>query len=590
MRLTESLRRIKRKFFPSKYEYFPVDAWTDSGYEDWFLASRASAEELEIQRKTKFGYNPKFSIIVPLFKTPIDYLTMMAESVLSQTYENLELILVNASPEEEELAAAIQAVIDFDERVHVVSLDGNYGITENTNYGIDAATGDFIGFLDHDDFIEPNLLFEYARALNEDESIDVLYCDEDMVEIDQQGIHHLHPLFKPEYSPELLLCKNYMIHLMTIRAEIVREIERPDASYDGSQDYNMALKSTQLARQAHGVQKVLYHWRIHEGSTATNPESKLYTRRAGRKAAFSRIQDEFPGGKIVASGIRNNHNVWMDCAKSPKVTLIVDCADAPDRFGEFLESLIQANAYQALEIIPVNADIAIDAPHDPKEGEIRPMTVREKKQFERLNAAASLSTGDFLVFLKASDFFVTPDAIEQLAGICGHGQIGVVASKCLYVDDSVMSFGMAVTPERIMPLYRGYPDEFPAYQCNTRSFQNVSAVDWRGMIVSRELFAKLGGFDATYEGPIGGADFCQKVLREGLRIVQTPTVKVQTNMLPPEGRYDCIANSKDFTEKDLELFDSKWPGVRMAGDPYFNRNFDQSSEYCQIAGARHVKR
>lgn len=584
MRLLDPLRYVKHRLFPNPIpEYFPVDAWTDPAYEDWFFRNRATPDELSAQRASKFSVEPKFSIIVPLYKTPIDYLTMMVESVLSQTYGNFELILVNATPEDEELAAAINAIAEYDDRAQEIKLDGNYGITENTNQGIDVATGDFICFLDHDDFIEPDLFYEYTRALNEDQDIDILYCDEDLVQVEGSAICHVHPLFKPEYSPEFLLCKNYIIHLLAVRASIVRSVHRPDASFDGTQDYNMVLQAARQARKVHGVQKVLYHWRIGEGSTATNPDAKPYSQRAYRKSAFLRIREEFPDGRIIPSGIPNIHDIWFEHDGVPRISLVVDCANDPDGFEAFIEMLNQSSAYSNIDIVPASDEGAMKEAASSCPGDSAGSIISDRGVFTRLNLGASRATGSYLLFLSSSDIFATPDAIEQLLGLCAHSDIGAVAAKILYSDTSVKSFGIAITPERIMPLYRGYPDEFPAYQCNTRAFQNLSAVSWHGMMVSRELFLQVGGFDDSYESEIGSADFCQKVLREGLRIVQTPTVKLQTNEQPPKQRYDCIANSKDFTERDLELFDSKWPGVRMAGDPYFNKNFDQASEYCQIA-------
>lgn len=582
MRVIDTLKRIKNKVRATLLrEPLPLDAWSDPAYGKWFLAHKASDSELELQRKTRFDLQPKFSIIVPLFKTPIDYLTKMAESVLAQTYNELELILVNASPEDAELAAAVEAIIDFDSRVREVRLDCNHGITENTNRGMGIASGEFFCFLDHDDFIEPDLLFEYAKALNDDPDIDVLYCDEDLVKVENGKMHHMHPLFKPSYSPELLLCKNYIVHMMAVRSTIAQRMPKPDSSYDGAQDYNMILFATTVAKRVHCVQKVLYHWRISDNSTAANPHAKPYSRRAYRKSAFNRIAQDYPSGMIISSGIINIHDVWFGNTGSPSVSIIVDCGDDPDSLGVFLEELAQSCDYPVLEIVPVGCKAAGNA-IDSAVGSLSPMRIVGGGLFERLDDAASEATGDFLLFVDSHDTFATPDAICQLSGLCSNEGIGAAAAKCLYSDTTVKNFGIAATPERIMPLYRGYPDDFPAYQCNTRAFQNLSAVSWQGMMVDRELFLRVDGFERAYCGEIGSADFCQKLLHEGLRIVQTPTVKIQTSESAPEPHYNSGTNSEDFTESDLQLFDRRWPGTRAAGDPYFNRNLDQSSGYYQL--------
>lgn len=547
---------------------FPRDAWGQRGFNQWFESHKVTPEELAVQRATKFDLEPKFSFIVPLYKTPLDYLEKMVVSVLQQSYGNFELVLVNASPEMEMLAGAVEAICSLDDRVVEVRLDGNYGITENTNRGIAVATGDFLSFMDHDDFIEPDLLFEYVRAINENPDIDVLYCDEDLVEVSADGkVDHVHPLFKPAYSPELLLCKNYIVHLMTIRADIVHEMPTPDATYDGAQDYNMVLYATSAARAIKGVQRILYHWRMSEQSTAAKPHAKPYSQRAYRKSAFNRISSEYPNGKIIGSGIINIHNVWFELdEKAPRVSMIVDCGSEETTDADlqaFKESFDQTNSYENVEMI---------------------LTEPQANTYARLNAAARKATGEYLFFVSAEDTILTADSIEQLLGLCMNPRIGAVAAKVLYVDYTLKNYGIAVTNQAIMPLNRGFPDEFPAYQCNLRAFQNYSAVSWEGMMVQREDYLAAGGFCEEYESLVGAADFCHRLLENGLRIVQVPTVKMQTSEKAPEKPFDSAGNAHDFSSLDVVLFDETWPGVLEAGDPYFNSNFDQASEYYRFVG------
>lgn len=545
---------------------FPIDAWEQKGFAEWFEAHKATEEDLALQRAASFAFAPTFSIIVPLFETTHEYLSRMVVSVLEQTYPHIELILVNASPENNRLVAEVEAICEMDERVIEVRLDGNHGITENTNYGIAAATGDFMSFMDHDDFIEPDLLYEYVKVLNKDPEVDVLYCDEDLVEVDEKGtVHHVHPLFKPAYSPELLLCKNYIVHLMTIRSDIVRSMLKPDSSYDGAQDYNMILCATAKARAVQGVQRVLYHWRMSEQSTAAKPHAKPYSQRAYRKSAYNRISSEYAGGRIVGSGIINIHNVWFERDESlPSVSVIVGCGPqgaTDEELRSFKERFAQTNAYENVELL---------------------FTKQAPNTFARLNAAASKAKGEYLLFISVNDTLLTAQPIEQLMGLCANPEVGAVAAKVLYVDYRVKNYGIAVTKQSIMPLYRGYPDDFPAYQCNARAFQNFSAVSWEGMMVSRENYRACEGFCEEFDSLVGAADFCHRLLVRGLRIVQVPTVKLQSSESSPAEPYDHEDNARDFAQDDIALFDRKWPFVRSAGDPYYNVNFDQSSEYYQF--------
>lgn len=569
---------------------FPIDAWTDRAYTTWFESHKATAEELGAQRAAagQFALQPSFSFIVPLYKTPLDFLEVMASSVLSQTYGILQLVLVNASPELPSLAAAVHALELRDARVTVVTLEKNLGITENTNAGLEVATGDFCCFLDHDDYIDADLLFEYVRAINEDPTIDFLYCDEDLVLEDKKkgGFRHQNPFLKPDYSPELLLCKNAIVHLMTIRKTIIESMPKPGAEFDGSQDYNMALYCSSAARAVRHVPRVMYHWRISENSTATNPDSKPYSLFSCRKAQELHYERIGTNATIASSGLYLLHNPWFGKVRG-RVSVVVDVADAVGEISaayslleQFVEFFRQGTSYEDVEVLLVSSR-AGESEHEAPFRVVRCET--GDGLLARLNVGAAAATGDYLIFVDAGCFFVTPEAVEQLIGLCGLAGVGVAAPKTLYRNGRNKTYGVAVTPKRIMPLYRGYEGDFPGYQCYTRGFLNVSACGWQGLTISRELFEHVGGFDERFEGEVGAADLCRRVLSEDLRVAQTCTVKLRTNDACPERYYVEPDNAPDYPEADVRLFDEKWPSVRAAGDPYYSPNLDQASGYCKVA-------
>lgn len=584
---------------------FPIDAWCQENYPAWFEEHKATELELANQRESykDFAYQPTFSFIVPLYKTPSEYLHTMADSVLAQTYPNLQLVLVNASPEIEQLAAEVAEYAAQDPRVTVVPLEANLGITENTNEGLKAASGEFCCFLDHDDFIELNLLFEYAQALNENPEIDVLYCDEDLVEYDKATgkFSYMHPHFKPQLSPELLLCKNYALHLLTVRRDVINKMPQPTALFDGTQDYNMVLQCSRLARATRCVQKILYHWRISETSTAINPNDKPYGQKAYRLSVDNELARRNISGKFVASGIKNIHNLWFDGSTGHTVSLVVDvypwaneasvsgysAYNTPARFVEFFaQNSDTANVelvFMGIDKLPENVSLT------PKESVSSTFTERTRfvdcaapSPYARLNAGATQATGEYLIFLDAGCYFETPEPLVQLTAMAALDGVGIASPKTLYRNGRNKTYGVAVTPERIMPLYRGYEDDFPGYQCNIRAFQNASACGLQGLTISRELFQALGGFDEQFESEVGAAELCQRVLKHNLRIAQTCTVKLHTDDVCPTNFFNCKENAPDYTAQDIAKFDQKHPGVRAAGDPYFSPNFDQSSSYCQI--------
>lgn len=565
-------------------DVFPVDAWTAPQYPAWFERHRCTEDELARQREEapRLAGQPLFSLIVPLYKTPELFLRQMVESVLAQTYGNFELILVNASPELAELSAAVARYQETDERVRVVTLASNLGITENTNAGIDQARGDFCCFLDHDDVIEPNLLFEYAKVVSEDPLCDYLYCDEDMVSWDEGAgtFRHMNPLFKPKYSPELLLCKNYVIHMMTIRRSIIEAMPRPDARFDGSQDYNMTLFATQVARHVCNVPKVLYHWRVSENSTATNPESKPYTIRSCRLAIERQLERRGLRASIVGTDIYDLYNPWFE-RPSESVSVVVDCRADAYYTVLFLEYLRQGGSYPGLEVVLVNP--AGDWGLEVATGvHARAVRCEGENLYERLNAGVAHATGDLLLFMDAASGFVTPEAIAQLAALCSEEGIGCTGPKVLYRGSFNKSFGAAITPAGILPLYRGYEDNFPGYECNMRCFQNVDGFGWQGLMTQRSLFGEVGGFDTRFSSEVGAVEYCVRVREAGCRMVAMSTVKLKVDEPLPSRRYGSLPGAPDYSDADVAAFDAKWPGLREQGSHFYNPNLDQATGYQQV--------
>lgn len=560
---------------------FPLDAWNDETYAAWFEAHKSTPSELAKQRETVFSYQPKFSIIVPLYKTPLNFLEDVVASVRNQSYGSFELVLVNGSPEIRELCERIDSLCKEDGRIKVVTLEKNRGITENTNAGLAVSEGNFACFLDHDDFISPDLLFEYAVALNNDSEIDLLYCDEDLV--DTQG-RHVHPLFKPALSPELLISKNYVVHMMTVRRSLLDDMPRPSAIFDGAQDFNMVLYASEKARKVHHVPKVLYHWRMSDVSTAANPNAKSYSKRAYRLSIANHLERTDTLAALHSSGLINIYNPWFSNHEGPCVSVLVDARGTSADLDRFVEFFLQTNSYLNFEIVaavpPDKADF--DAPKDFACPVKLAIINEDIGIFACYNACAKEATGDYLLLADTDCVFSTSEPLEQLVGLCQREGIGAVAPKTLYADTSNRCYGIAVTPQCILPLHHGYPDDHPGYQCNIRALQNFSAVSYRGMITPRAVFNATDGFDEGYESEIGNVDYCHRLLLANLRVVQTPTVKVVTLESFPGVRYSEDAISTDFSDADLALFDQKWPGVRAAGDPYFNRNLDQTSCWYQL--------
>jgi len=237
--------------------------------------------ELEKQRTKEFTYKPKISIVVPLYQTPIPYLNQLIQSIQNQTYENWELCLSDGSGNPDLLRETLESY-QKDARIQVVVSEEPLKIAENTNQAISLATGDYVAFADHDDALAENALYEYVLALNENPAIDLLYSDEDKMLAN--GKEFLQPFEKPDFDLDYLRTTNYICHLMVVKRDLLDQVGwlRPD--FDGAQDYDLVLRLVEVANQVHHIPKILYHWRLHKGSTSGNPANKKYAYFAGAKA------------------------------------------------------------------------------------------------------------------------------------------------------------------------------------------------------------------------------------------------------------------------------------------------------------------
>lgn len=247
-----------------------------------------SEEELARQRVQGEPFSTTFSVVVPTYRTKEEYLRELIESLLNQSYSHWELILADATPNES-VAQIARPYGEADKRIRYVQLSENSGIAENTNQALQYATGDYVGLLDHDDILTPDALYEMAteieKAKKTGKELQMLYSDEDKCNGDRTEYYEPH--FKEKFNLDLLLSNNYICHFLVMKRELIQGLKlRP--AYDGAQDFDLVLRAAAKLmsdeEQIVHIPKVLYHWRCHIGSTAENPQSKLYAYEAGKRA------------------------------------------------------------------------------------------------------------------------------------------------------------------------------------------------------------------------------------------------------------------------------------------------------------------
>lgn len=559
-----------------------LSAASDPYHEEWLKLHRPSNDDLELQRSTQLSKQPKFSIVVPLYMTPALLFTEMLDSVLAQTYSNWELILVNASPDDEELTRLVEEACTRDERVKSVTLEENRGISLNTNAGAALATGDFVCFLDHDDTIEPNLFFEYALAVNEHDDIDLVYCDEDKLLPDGT---HLTPFFKPDFSLDYLRSINYICHLLAIRRTLFETLPPNTPDLDGAQDYNLVLQCAERGRRLHHVPKVLYHWRVTENSTSNKIEAKSYAVQAGERVLRNHLARMGISATVAAREDSATYRVTYDLpSPDPLVSIIIPNKDQVPLLDTCIRSIFERSTYDNYEVIVV------------ENNSVRPETfsfyeelkqhygarlhvIRWEHEFnfsKIINFGASHARGDYYVLLNNDTKIITENWLELLLGNCARNEVGAVGVRLYYPDDTIQHAGVCIAAGDADHLFAGLPRTSNADYFQLAHLQrNLSAVTAACMMVRRTAFESVGGFSEDLAVSFNDVDFCLKLRSADYLVVYNPDVELYHYESVSRGR-DGDPAGKIRSLREVSLLRYRWADIFANGDPYFTPNITRA--------------
>ncbi len=423
---------------------------------------------------------PLFSVIVPLFNTPLPYLREMLDSVLGQTYTNWELVLVNASPNNDGMKDVLAGYDDA--RIKVIEIPDNLGIAGNTNVGVRAAAGDYVSFFDHDDVLDKNCLLEYAIAINANPKTDLLCCDEDNFEEDLSKAYA--PRFKPQLNQGLFHSHNYIVHMLTVSRYVLDQVELSPDYTSGAQDYDMALKATEVARAVCRIPKVLYHWRCHAGSTNGGiMESKPYAIEAGRRA----LEDHFKRRGIACE---------------------VKASD-------------YINCVYNVEYKAANA------------GNYQVFVWGGEKSFAAAIEQAAHAEAPCAVFVRDTVQGAGEEFLGRLCSVFQRSEVGVAGAKLFFADGLVQHAGVCVNAQGdFLALNQGFADKMGGgYMGFAECVCDYSAVLPDCFAVRRELLAANAGQVTGYKHA-NDATFalCEKIRQAGFAVCVSP-LAAATNMV-----------------------------------------------------------
>ena len=538
----------------------------------------------EQQENSKFSRDIKFSILVPLYNTPKDFLVEMINSVKEQTYKNWELCLADGSTQEFDYVQKM--CVDFsreDSRIVYKKLEQNLGISENTNACLNMATGDYIALFDHDDILDPTVLFEYMKAICEQDA-DFVYCDED--KFNKFGGELYDPNYKPDFAVDNLRSNNYICHFTVFDKKLIDKAGAFRKEFDGSQDHDLILRLTEQAKNIVHIPKILYHWRVSEASVASDPYAKPYTIEAGKKAVSEHLERLGIKGIVESTKIHPNiYRVKYDIIGNPLVSIIIPNYNHIEELSRCIDSIINKSTYKNYEIIIVenNSDKKTFEYYETlkKFNNIKVVVYKTDGGFNYSainNYGVKFAKGEHYILLNNDVEIITPNWIEEMLMYSQRDDVGAVGAMLYYPNDTIQHAGVTIgvltlAGHNFKHLQRGNPGYFgrAGYQ------QNVSAVTAACLMLSAKVYKEVNGLDESFAVAFNDIDFCMRIRKAGYLISFTPFAELY--------HYESISRGSDEAPEkrarfvsEVERFQERWAKELEAGDPYYNPNLTLERE------------
>ena len=581
--------------------------------ERYGTASFPTEERRREEEETVFPHMVKFSILVPLYNTPKEFLTAMLDSVVAQTYKNWELCLADGSDIGGSIGSDIGGSIGSDiggsigsggnhsyvgeicreyqkadreknggqGRIIYQKLEKNEGISGNTNRCLALATGEYIGLFDHDDILHPSVLYEYAKAINE-QGADYIYCDETTFknnDINKMLTMH----FKPDYAVDNLRANNYICHFSVFHRHLLDGSELFRTKYDGSQDHDMILRLTDKAKKVVHVPKLMYYWRSHAGSVASGIQAKTYAVDAAKGAVADHLRKHgYTHFKITSTrAFETIFKISYQIIGNPKISIVIANKDHEPDLRRCISSIMEKSTYDNYEIIIVENNS--ETPEikkyyeELKEDErIKIVTYEGSFNYSAVNnLGVKAAEGEYILLLNNDTQVITVNWMEELLMYAQREDVGAVGAKLYYGDKTIQHAGVVLGLGAHRTAGHSHymqHRENLGYMGRLCYAQNVSAVTGACLLVSKELFEKAGGLDESFAISLNDVDFCIKLREMGYLNVFTPFAELYHYESVSRGLDDQGEKAARYNEESAR-FREKWKEVLEKGDPYYNPNF-----------------
>lgn len=546
-------------------------------------------EDYEAQRAKKFAKNVKFSILVPLYNTPEQFLREMIASVQHQTYQNWELCLADGSDAEHaDVGRICRELAARDGRIKYRKLEKNLGISGNTNACIDMSTGDYIALFDHDDLLHPSALYEDMLAICE-QGADFIYTDENTFHDTPRDAYCPH--FKPDFAPDTLRANNYICHFTVFSRDLLEKAGPFRPECDGSQDFDMVLRLTERARKIVHIPKILYYWRAHKASVASDVGAKPYVIEAAHRAVSDHLKRIGLPGQVLDSAVPSMYRLKYDIPKKALVSIVICTKDHIDDLKKCVDSILAKTTYPNYEILIVennSTEPETFAYYRQLERDERIRVVTWESPNREFNYSAinnfgvAQAKGKYVLLLNNDTEVISPEWLEEMVMYAQRSDVGAVGVKLYYPDDTVQHAGIGIGLLTLAGHYhRGFPRQHPGYMGRLSYAQDVSAVTAACVMLRREVWDQVGGLDETFKVAFNDVDLCMRIRQAGYLIIFTPFAELYHYESKSRGLDEAPEKRARFLG-EVERFQTRWAKELAEGDPYYNPNFSLDKEDFSI--------
>lgn len=551
-------------------------------YGGWIKYNEPKDADLKVQMKKKFAIEPKISVVVPMYNTKEKFFKDLVNCMISQTYSNWELCLADGSPKQNE---NLKKYIEKDARIKYKFLNENKGIAGNSNAAIDMAEGDYIALLDHDDILAEYALYEVVSYINKWPNAEFLYSDEDKID---ENDNRYDAYFKPDFAPDTLRCQNYICHFSIFKKELMDKLGGFKSDYDGAQDYDIFLRMSEIAKVENikHIPKLLYHWRVHNESTAKlNSHAKNYAFEAGKKAIEDHLKRIGLEGTVSEGCIEGIYRIDYKVIGEPKVSIVIPNKDGKDILTVCINSILEKTTYKNYEIIVVEnnseTEEIFEYYKEIEKNEKIKVVHYPNKGFNYsaiINFGVRNSSGEYIVQLNNDTELITPNWLELMLGFCQRPDVGGVGVKLYFPDETIQHAGIIVGIGGIAGnRFKSIPKSGHGYFAKESMIENLSAVTAACIMNPKSVYEEVGYMDEKLAVAFNDVDFCLKIREKGYLIVYNPFVEFWHYESKSRGQENTPAKIRRF-QGEISTFEQRWPEILDTGDPYYNINLSLDTE------------